>query len=39
LELKTRRAGENIDEAFDRVYSFVEAKLITKTNEAKEEVA
>jgi len=35
----SRRAGENIDEAFDRVYSFVEAKLITKTNEAKEEVA
>jgi hypothetical protein len=37
--LNSRRAGENIDEAFDRVYSFVEAKLITKTNEAKEEVA
>jgi hypothetical protein len=35
----SRRAGENIDEAFDRVYSFVESKLITKTNEAKEEVA
>jgi hypothetical protein len=35
----SRRAGENMDEAFDRVYSFVESKLITKTNEAKEEVA
>ncbi len=35
----SKRDGESIDEAFARVYSFVEQKLITKINEAKEEVA
>ena len=35
----SRREGETIDEAFQRVYSFTEAKLIEKINEAKEEVA
>ena len=34
----SRRDGETIDEAFTRVYSFVENKLITKINEAKSEV-
>lgn len=35
----SKRDGESIDEAFARVYSFVEQKLITKINEAKEEVS
>jgi hypothetical protein len=35
----SKRDGESIDEAFTRVYSFVEQKLITKINEAKEEVS
>jgi len=34
----SRRDGETIDDAFTRVYSFVENKLITKINEAKTEV-
>jgi hypothetical protein len=34
----SRRDGETIDDAFTRVYSFVENKLITKINEAKSEV-
>lgn len=34
----SRRDGENVDEAFNRVYGFVEDKLIKKINEAKEEV-
>lgn len=34
----SRREGENIDQAFERVYGFVEEKLITKINDAKEEV-
>jgi len=34
----SKRDGENIDEAFNRVYSFVEDKLIAKINDAKEEV-
>lgn len=34
----TRREGENIDQAFERVYSFVENKLIEKINDAKSEV-
>lgn len=34
----SRREGETIDDAFTRVYSFVEGKLITKINEAKAEV-
>ena len=36
--IDSRRDGENIEDAFNRVYSFVEDKLITKINEAKEEV-
>jgi hypothetical protein len=31
------RQDENVDDAFSRVYDFVEQKLITKINEAKEE--
>jgi hypothetical protein len=34
----SRRDGESIEDAFNRVYSFVENKLITKVNEAKSEV-
>lgn len=34
----SKRDGETVNEAFDRVYGFVEGKLITKINEAKEEV-
>jgi hypothetical protein len=34
----SRRDGESIEDAFTRVYSFVENKLITKVNEAKAEV-
>jgi hypothetical protein len=34
----SRRDGENIDQAFERVYGFVEEKLIVKINDAKEEV-
>jgi len=34
----SRRDGESIEDAFTRVYSFVENKLITKINEAKAEV-
>jgi hypothetical protein len=34
----SRRDGETIDDAFTRVYSFVENKLIAKVNEAKTEV-
>lgn len=33
-----RRDGENVDEAFNRVYTFVENKLITKVNESKESI-
>ena len=33
----SRRTGETINEAFERVYDFVEAKLIEKINEAKAE--
>ncbi len=32
-----RRDGENINEAFERVYSFVEAKLSEKVREAQSE--
>jgi hypothetical protein len=35
----SRRDGETIEDAFNRVYSFTESKLITKINEAKDEVA
>lgn len=34
----SRRDGETIEDAFNRVYSFTEGKLIQKINEAKEEV-
>jgi hypothetical protein len=33
-----KREGETTSEAFERVYSFVEAKLTEKVNEAKSEV-
>ena len=33
----SRRDGETIQDAFDRVYGFVEAKLVEKINEAKSE--
>lgn len=32
-----RRDGENINEAFDRVYKFVEEKLTAKVREAQSE--
>ena len=35
----SRRDGENIAEAFDRVYSFVEEKLTEKVREASSEVS
>ncbi len=34
----SKREGETTSEAFERVYSFVEAKLAEKVNEAKSEV-
>lgn len=34
----SRRDGENITEAFERVYSFVEAKLGEKVKEASAEI-
>ncbi len=34
----SRRDGENINEAFERVYSFVEAKLGEKVRESQDEV-
>ena len=34
----SRRDGENINEAFERVYSFVEAKLADKVREASAEI-
>jgi hypothetical protein len=33
------REGESTKDASDRVYSFVEDQLVTKLNEAKEELA
>jgi hypothetical protein len=33
------RNGENIEQAFERVYGFVESKLTDKINEAKAEIA
>lgn len=33
-----KREGENIDQAFERVYQFVEDKLTAKINEAKAEL-
>ena len=35
----SRRDGETVDQAFARVYDFVEQKLIEKTQEAKNEIA
>jgi hypothetical protein len=32
------REGENVDTATERVYRFVESKLIEKTNEVEEEL-
>jgi methyl coenzyme M reductase subunit D len=34
----SRRDGENINEAFERVYGFVEAKLAEKVREASAEI-
>jgi hypothetical protein len=34
----SRREGETINEAFERVYSFVEQKLTEKVNESKSEL-
>lgn len=34
----SRRDGESMNEAFDRVYSFVETKLTEKVNESKDEI-
>lgn len=36
--IDSRRDGETIEDAFNRVYDFTESKLIQKINEAKEEV-
>jgi hypothetical protein len=35
----SKRDGENTDQAFDRVYKFVEDKLTTKIKEAQSEAA
>jgi len=35
----SKRDGENTDQAFDRVYKFVEEKLTTKIQEAQSEAA
>jgi hypothetical protein len=35
----SKRNGENIDQAFERVYKFVEDKLTDKIKEAQEEAA
>ena len=35
----SKRDGENIDEAFGRVYKFVEDKLTEKIQEAKSEIS
>jgi hypothetical protein len=34
----SRREGETVQQAFDRVYEFVEARLVEKINESKEEI-
>ena len=34
----SRREGETIEDAFSRVYSFVETKLTEKINESKDEI-
>ena len=35
----SRRDGETVDQAFERVYEFVETKLGEKVKEAKSEIA
>jgi hypothetical protein len=37
--IDSKRDGENVDQAFERVYKFVEDKLTDKINEAKTEIA
>ena len=37
--IDSRRDGENIEQAFERVYEFVETKLGEKVKEAKGEIA
>lgn len=37
--IDSRRDGETIDQAFDRVYNFVEDKLTEKIKEAENEAA
>jgi hypothetical protein len=34
----SRKNGENVNQAFERVYKFVEDKLTEKINEAKSEI-
>jgi hypothetical protein len=34
----SRREGETVQQAFDRVYEFVEARLVEKINDSKEEI-
>jgi hypothetical protein len=34
----SKRDGENVDEAFERIYKFVEDKLTDKIQEAKSEI-
>ena len=36
--IDSKREGENVDQAFERVYKFVEDKLALKINEAKAEL-
>ena len=36
--IDSKRDGENTDQAFERVYKFVEDKLTAKINEAKTEL-
>ncbi len=36
--IDSRRDGENINDAFERVYKFVEDKLAQKVNEAESEI-
>ena len=36
--IDSRRDGETVNEAFERVYSFVEQKLTEKVNESKAEL-
>jgi hypothetical protein len=34
----SRRDGETVQQAFDRVYEFVETRLVEKVNESKDEI-